>query len=330
MKKSFCRVSANQTASAQIIPRRDPAQAGEKQTGLMKKRKLCVILFNRGQSKFKYRTITAHPTLETNNPYKSNKKLEKGRFLASLTWPLFFVVLLWIIKLIELVFGLSFSSYGIYPRELSGLKGVLLSPLIHGGFSHLVSNSIPLLVLGTALFYFYRELAPRIFMLGLLITGLWVWAIARQSFHIGASGVVYSLAAFLFVSGIIRRHPRLMALSLLVAFLYGSMIWGIFPIKEHISWESHLMGMVSGVLLAIFYRATGPQRPLYSWELEEEEEDPFPEMPADEAPATGGERANDYRPGDGEKHTDPSTPPEQESSSPNRIIYHYKEGKEGS
>ncbi len=206
-------------------------------------------------------------------PYKVNKKREKGRLLGSLTWPLAFVLLIWLVRLFEVISGYSLSPYGIYPRELHGLKGILLSPLLHGSFSHLLSNSLPLIVLGTALFYFYRELAPKIFFLGLLITGLWVWAIARQSFHIGASGVVYSLAAFLFVSGIIRRHPRLMALSLLVAFLYGSMIWGIFPIREHISWESHLMGMLSGILLALFYKGTGPQRPLYSWEVEEEEDD---------------------------------------------------------
>ncbi len=179
------------------------------------------------------------------------------------------------VKTASVIFDWELYHLGIYPLDIKGLMGIILSPFIHGSFSHLISNSLPLLVLGTALFYFYREVAFRVFILGLLITGLWVWVFARPSYHIGASGVLYSLAAFLFVSGIIRRHPRLMALSMLVAFLYGGMVWGIFPVREHISWESHLMGMISGALLALFYREHGPQRPLYSWEIEEiEETDP--------------------------------------------------------
>ncbi len=170
----------------------------------------------------------------------------------------------------EVLLDLEFHAWGIFPQTVPGLKGIVFAPFIHGSFSHLISNSLPLLVLGSALFYFYRDVAFRVFILGLLITGIWVWIIARPSFHIGASGVLYSIAAFLFVSGIIRSHPRLMALSLLVAFLYGGMVWGIFPIREHISWESHLMGMLSGALLALFFKEHGPQRPLYSWELEEE------------------------------------------------------------
>lgn len=198
--------------------------------------------------------------------------------MASLLYPAAFIVLLWLIKAIELTFDLEFYSLGIYPQTTGGIKGIVLAPLIHGSISHLASNALPLLVLGTALFYFYRPVAFRVVVLGMLITGLWVWIIARPSYHIGASGIVYSLAAFLFVSGIIRRHPRLMALSLLVAFLYGSMVWGIFPLRQQISWESHLMGMVSGIVLALFFKGHGPQRPLYSWEREElegtdEEED---------------------------------------------------------
>lgn len=245
-----------------------------------------------------------------------------------------------------MISGQSLSAYGIYPRELSGLRGILLSPLLHGSFSHLLNNSFPLLVLGSALFFFYRDLAPRIFFLGLLITGIWVWAIARQSFHIGASGVVYSLAAFLFVSGIIRRHPRLMALSLLVAFLYGSMIWGIFPIREHISWESHLMGMLSGVLLALFYRGTGPQRPLYSWELEEEEDLPdwFPSgessLPRRDSPGPAPVQVREEAPGHSshedkeevrklgnthESQGEKKGQEEQEGQGEGRqIIYHYR------
>lgn len=181
---------------------------------------------------------------------------------------------LWLIKVVELWLGLSFHSLGIWPQSLSGLKGIVLAPFIHGSLSHLASNSIPLLVLGVALFYFYREIAWKVVVWGAIITGLWVWVFARPSYHIGASGLIYSLLGFLFVSGILRRYHRLMALSLLVAFLYGSLIWGIFPIKEQMSWESHLMGLLAGALLAVFFRDHGPQRPKYSWEMEEDQEEP--------------------------------------------------------
>ncbi len=200
----------------------------------------------------------------------------------SLIFPVVFVLILWLIKAIELFFNIELYQYGIFPQKLSGLKGIFLSPFIHGSFSHLASNSLPLLVLGTALFYFYRKLAWKVSLLGLVITGIWVWIIARPSFHIGASGILYCLAAFLFASGFIRRHPRLMAISLLVAFLYGSMVWGIFPFREHVSWESHLMGMLSGVLLAVFFKDRGPQRPRYSWEFEEDEEDDHREEEEDD------------------------------------------------
>ncbi|MBW6498566.1 MAG: rhomboid family intramembrane serine protease [Bacteroidales bacterium] len=198
---------------------------------------------------------------------------EKNRMVRSMIIPLAFVVVMWLVKSVEMFFDFDFARYGIFPLTLKGLRGIILSPFIHGDLKHLLNNSIPILVLGSALFYFYREVAKTVLVLSIVITGLWVWVFAREAFHIGASGVVYSLAAFLFSSGVIRRHPRLMAISLLVAFLYGSMVWGIFPIRERVSWESHLMGMVSGVILAMHFRQYGPQRKKYTWELEAEEEE---------------------------------------------------------
>ncbi|MDX9940878.1 MAG: rhomboid family intramembrane serine protease [Bacteroidales bacterium] len=198
---------------------------------------------------------------------------EKNRLLRSIVIPVAFVVMMWLVKSIELFFDLDLSRLGIFPLKARGLPGIVLSPFIHGDLKHLVNNSIPILVLGSTLFYFYREVAKNVLLLSILITGLWVWVFAREAWHIGASGVVYSLAAFLFTSGVIRRHPRLMAISLLVTFLYGSLVWGILPIRERVSWESHLMGLISGVLLAYHFRRFGPQRKKYDWELEEEEED---------------------------------------------------------
>ena len=200
-------------------------------------------------------------------------KGETRRILSAFLYPAIYVSLIWLIHIIQGIWDLDFRTLGVYPLSFSGLRGIIFSPLIHAGYDHLISNTFPLLILGTALFYFYRELGLRITLFSWIISGIWVWVFARQSYHIGASGIIYAWAAFLFVSGVIRGHPRLMALSLLVAFLYGSMVWGIFPLRERVSWEGHLMGMLAGIILALFFKDTGPQRKVYSWELEPEDED---------------------------------------------------------
>ena len=209
---------------------------------------------------------------------------EKHRFINSLLYPTIFLVIIWLVKIIEVIFKSDFYVYGIFPLTAGGLKGILFSPFIHGDFSHLISNSMPLLVLGSALFYFYRPVAFRFLAFSLFITGFWVWVVARPSYHIGASGIIYSLAAFLFTSGVIRKHPRLMAISLLVVFIYGGMVWGVFPIKERVSWESHLMGMTCGVFLAFFFKKHGPKRKLYSWDYEEGVLTEYQEETPDEDP----------------------------------------------
>lgn len=180
---------------------------------------------------------------------------------------------MWLVKIAELLFNSDFSHGGIYPLALRGLPGIIFSPFIHSDARHLFNNSIPLFFLSTALFYFYSEVAMKVFSLTYLLTGLLVWLAGREAWHIGASGLVYGLASFLFFSGIIRRYFRLIALSLLVVFLYGSMVWGIFPgIYQNVSWESHMLGFFSGVLLSVWFRKEGPQAPVYEW-MEEEEED---------------------------------------------------------
>jgi len=191
-------------------------------------------------------------------------------------FPLAFIILLWLIKAADILWDMGMNEYGLYPLKVKGLLGIITAPLLHSGFSHLFANTVPLLVLGSLLFYFYRPLAWQVFFLIWLITGIWVWVLARGNApHIGASGIVYGLASFLILSGIIRREQRLMIITLLVTFLYGSLLWGLFPQffpKEHISWESHLMGLLSGALLAIWYRKSGPQKKIYEWNEEEEEE----------------------------------------------------------
>jgi membrane associated rhomboid family serine protease len=139
-----------------------------------------------------------------------------------------------------------------------------------------MSNSVPLLVLGWGLFYYYRSIAFKVLIFSWLFSGFWVWVFARESYHIGASTIVYALAAFHIVSALIRRRKNLLAFMMLVFFLYGSMIWGLFPEffpHKNISWEGHLMGSLAGIVLAVFYRREGPQREKYDWEEEEDEDE---------------------------------------------------------
>ena len=127
----------------------------------------------------------------------------------TLAIPLYFVLLLWVVYWFEVKFGFNFNKYGIYPRTVSGLKGILFSPFIHGDIKHLYHNSVPLFVLMFSLIYFYRFIASKVFIYGTLITGLLTWIMARPAYHIGASGIIYLLFSFIFFSGIIRKNYRL-------------------------------------------------------------------------------------------------------------------------
>jgi len=196
-------------------------------------------------------------------------KREWKYFKWSMILPVCFVGLTWVIKIIEEILHLRFASFGVLPRDLSGLKGILFSPLIHGDarvegaffgdFSHVLSNSGPMLVLGFLLIYMYRTVALKTFAIIWFLSGSLVWLFARQNFHIGASGVIYGLAAFIFFSGVFRRDVKSIALALLVAFWYGGMVWGILPINSGISFEGHLFGGVAGLFSAILFRNVNPE-----------------------------------------------------------------------
>lgn len=198
----------------------------------------------------------------------------RKKLLLSIIIPSIFVFLMWFVKLSELLFETDFSFLGIYPLKAEGLPGIMLSPFIHADFRHLINNSFPILFMGTVVFYFYSEVALRVFIWTFLLTGILVWIGGREAWHIGASGIIYGLASFLFFSGIIRRYYRLAGLSLLIVFIYGSMVWGMFPgVYQNVSWESHMLGFVSGIILAVWYRNEGPQRPAYEWLDEDQEEE---------------------------------------------------------
>jgi membrane associated rhomboid family serine protease len=182
----------------------------------------------------------------------------RKRLTTAVIPPMLAVIVLWAVFLADRLFELRLYRYGILPRHIDGLWGVLAAPFLHGGFDHLIANSGPILVLGWLLVYFFPKVAWRVVLACWLIGGSWVWLIARDNYHIGASGVIYGLAAFLFVSGVIRRRIALMGVSLIVVFLYGSWVWGVLPLEPEKSWESHLFGAVAGALTAWFYRQIQP------------------------------------------------------------------------
>jgi len=186
---------------------------------------------------------------------ESEKQLQLIK--KALVLPAFFVLSIWGVYIIELQFGYNFNKFGIYPRSISGLKGIFFAPFIHSNIWHLFNNSVPLFVLLASINYFYKEVALKIIVFGGLLTGLLTWFFARESYHIGASGLVYLLFSFVLFSGMIRKNYRLIALSLVVIFLYGSMIWYVFPIEDKISWEGHLSGFVVGLILAFLYQKRG-------------------------------------------------------------------------
>ena len=196
---------------------------------------------------------------------------QSSNFWRSFLVPLLIVVVMWLVFGLEQYLTVSYNSYGILPRDLVGLRGIIFSPFIHGDFDHLLSNTFPVLILGTAIYYFYPNSANYVFLYSILMTGLWTWATARLSFHIGASGLIYAWGAFLFASGALNKNKRMMGISLLIVFLYGSLVWGVLPLIPGISFESHLFGAIAGFILAYVFRKDGPQRKKYVWETNEEE-----------------------------------------------------------
>jgi len=193
--------------------------------------------------------------------------------ISKLLTPLLFPSVLWAVHLISLLLNEDLSKLGLLPRNLVGLLGIFTSPLIHADFSHLISNTIPLIILGGIIFSFYPKVSHLLFVFIYLVTGLLVWIFARQVFHIGASGIVYGFVSFLFFSGIIRRDNTSIALALVITFLYGGLVWGMIPGWKGISWESHLFGAITGLLAAYLFRKIDPPSKKYDWEDEPDDFD---------------------------------------------------------
>ena len=190
----------------------------------------------------------------------------RKRALLAAVVPLFLVGLMWSVFAIDRTYDLSLNRFGLLPRDAHGAVGVIAAPLLHADPEHLFNNSVPMLVLGWCLFFFYPRSAWWALIGTWISTGVFVWLSARPDHHIGASGVVYALAAFVFLSGLLRRQRQLVALSMLMVFLYGSLAWGVLPIEERMSWESHLWGGISGFAFAWALRkmpSSIPPPPIY-------------------------------------------------------------------
>lgn len=226
-------------------------------------------------------------------------KEERNRLFVSFIVPVAFAVVMWTVKAVEAMFGLDFSFLGIQPRMAAGVPGVFLFHFIHGSWEHLFANTLPIIVLGAMLYYFYRPIATKVWLILMLSTGTLTWCSAVGGCHVGASALIYGLAFFLMCSGFVRKNKSLVVISFLVIFLYGSLVWGLFPkyaIDNNISWEGHGSGFIMGIVLAFFYRKEGPKND------DENEND---------------DENDDDEPEDGEKpYWDVPEPPEEELTSP--------------
>ena len=221
------------------------------------------------------------------DPQYTDSRQMRTSFRVAVEIAVAFVALLWLIQLFNWTLDLELQRFGVRPREWRGLAGVLLAPLLHADFMHLIANSLPLLVLGTVLMHLYPSAALRVLIAVYLGPGIAVWLFGRDAVHIGASGMAYGLVSYILVAGLIRRDRRAIAASLLVCFMYGALVWGVLPIEPGVSWETHLAGALIGAALAIVFRHLDiPPRRRYSWEGEAGDEpepptsDDYPELPA--------------------------------------------------
>lgn len=211
--------------------------------------------------------------------FEPNTSAEKRQFFHAIFIPSVLGLFMILSFLLEKGMNWDFHTAGIYPRRIEHLWGVFLFVFVHANWEHLTNNVLSFLVLSSCLYFFYKQIASKVLFISYIFSGLILWAIGRDSWHIGASGWVYSLAFFLFFSGIIRKHIPLIAISLIVAFLYGSMVWHIFPwqLQDTVSWEGHLAGGITGFVLSICYRKEGPQKPVKYWEEDENVDFPIDE-----------------------------------------------------
>jgi len=205
------------------------------------------------------------------DPAYTRGERSRANFRLAVTLAGAFVGVIWLMQLTNWAMDLGADDLGVRPREIGGLAGIVFAPLLHGDFEHLLANTPPLLVLATMMLYLYPNSALKVLPAVYFGPGIAVWLFARGGVHIGASGLVYGLVAYILVAGIIRRDRRAIAASLLVSFMYGALVWGVLPIRYGMSWETHLAAAVIGAVMAILLRHLDiPPRARYTWEEETE------------------------------------------------------------
>jgi membrane associated rhomboid family serine protease len=207
--------------------------------------------------------------------FKPGLSIFKRQFLHAVFIPILISTVMVLCFVLEKGMGWDLYILGVYPRKIESLGGIFTLIFIHNDWSHLANNVLSFMLLSVCLSFFYRQIALKVMFILYVLSGVLLWVVGRDSWHIGASGLIYSLAFFLFFSGVIRKHVPLIAISLIVAFSYGSLVWHIFPWELHdpISWEGHLSGGVVGLILSVVYRNEGPQKPVVDWDEEDEEEE---------------------------------------------------------
>jgi membrane associated rhomboid family serine protease len=217
-------------------------------------------------------------SLQQPDPRYLLSRRSKDNFVLAPKISAAFLGFLWLIFIVDAVLGLHLGRFGLRPGSVTGLIGLITAPLLHGSAEHMFSNSLPLMISMTAMLFLYPNSSLRAIPVIWLGSGLFAWIIGRESYHYGASGLVYGLLAYVFVSGIIRRDMRSVAVSLLVWFLYGTMVWGVLPIRPHMSWELHLGGAVMGVITALVFRNWDrPPVVRYDWEDDDTVPEWYPE-----------------------------------------------------
>lgn len=229
------------------------------------------------------RRVATDMPLGKPDPRFTQSKKARSNFRLAVRISLVFVGILWTIFIIDEAFGLRLGRFGLRPGSVPGLIGIVTAPLLHANFQHILSNTLPMFISLTATLYLYPNSALRVVPAIWLGSGALAWFFARPNLHIGASGLIYGLLAFVFFSGILRRDMRSISVSLLVGFLYGSMVWGVLPTRPQMSWEMHLTGAVFGVLMAIvFMKWDRVPVVRYEWEDDDSVPDWFPEKKDDD------------------------------------------------
>jgi len=239
--------------------------------------------------------------------HRDASKVDRSRMFDAIFVSLFLLVLCWSVFIMDEYLGYHLKQWGLKPRVLEGLRGIVTVHFLHGDLEHIAQNSLALFVLNSFLFYFYRSIALPVFFTLFFASPALLWFAGRDGNHIGASVLIYAEFAFLFISGLIRRNPLLLRVALVVVLYYGSLVWYVFPVDKKISWEGHACGFFMGIIAAFWWRNLGPQRKVYQFELDPElpdDENAYWKIPSDNAPKeTTVTVKYHYKPGGNEENS---------------------------